>query len=165
MPSDQRQSGDHHLGLRFWVQIEGVEVAGFSECSGFTIEKEVYEYAEGGLNTHTHKLPVRTKYSNITLRRGIDMGEDLYRWFHDVSIRMPFQRKNISIMIYKPEGGNPIYRWDLMGAYPVKWVAPELKTDAGASAIETLEFAHNGLIGFQREMSGSRFFQDQLGED
>ena len=153
---------DHHLGLRFWIQIEGVEIAGFSECNGFTIEKEVQEYAEGGLNTFTHKLPVRTKYGNITLRRGLDMGEDLYRWFHNVCVRQDFERKNISIMIYKPEGGQPIYQWDLMGAYPVKWVGPDMKTDAGATAVETLEFAHNGIIGVQHNMEGNSMWMEDL---
>ncbi len=33
MASSQR-SKDPHLGLRFWVEVGGIEVAGFSECSG-----------------------------------------------------------------------------------------------------------------------------------
>jgi hypothetical protein len=28
----------------------------------------------------------------------------------------------------------------------VKWIGPDLKTEAGATAIETLEFAHHGLV-------------------
>lgn len=145
MPSDGRGK-DHHLGLRFWVQIEGVEVAGFSDCSGLQIETEVFEYSEGGLNTFTHKLPVRTKYGNITLKRGLDPGQDLFRWYKESIDGVPNHRKNISIMIYGPKGGEPVYKWDLMAAYPVKWIGPDLKTDAGSTAIETLEFAHHGLV-------------------
>ena len=143
--SDERQSGDHHLGLRFWVQVEGIEIAGFSECTGLTMETEVVDYAEGGLNTFTHKLPGRMKYTNVTLRRGMDRGEDLYSWYYD-NTHGEFQRKNVSIMIYPPEGGEPIYQWDLMAAFPVKWIGPDMKTDAGASAVETLEFAHHGIV-------------------
>ena len=146
MPDNDSRGKDDHLGLRFWVQIDNVEVAGFRECSGLTIETEVYEYAEGGQNTYTHKLPVRTKYGNITLRRGLDATRDLYSWFVASIDGVPNKRKNVSIMIYGPLGGAPVEKWDLIEAYPVKWVGPELKTEAAALAIETLEFAHHGLV-------------------
>jgi phage tail-like protein len=146
MPRDDNRGRDHHIGLRFWVQIEGIEVAGFSDCSGLSIETEVFEYAEGGQNTYTHKLPVRTKYSNITLKRGLDPTQDLHRWYVGSIDGVPNSRKNISIIIYGPKGGDVVEQWDLMGAWPVKWVGPDLKTDAASTAIETLEFAHNGLV-------------------
>ena len=147
MPPEKQAAKDTHLGLRFWIQIEGVEIAGFAECSGITIETEVFEYMEGGLNSYTHKLPVRTKYGNITVKRGVDPGQDLYRWYMDSLDGLPKKRKNISIMIYGPKPGTePVKQWDLIEAWPVKWTGPDLKTDAGAAAIETVEFAHNGII-------------------
>lgn len=145
MPNAGQRPKDPHLGLRFWVQIQGVEIAGFSECTGLSVETEVTEYAEGGNNTFTHKLPGRAKYSNITLRRGIDPGQDLFRWFVAAMDGVPNKRKNISIMVYGPKGGAPVKQWDLLQAYPVKWSGPDMKTDAGATAVETLEFAHHGL--------------------
>ena len=135
---------DPHLGLQFWIQIEGVEIAGFSECSGLVIETEVFEYAEGGLNLYTHKLPVRTKYSNITLKRGLDPAQDLYRWYMS-TLDGKTNRKNVSLIVYGPTG-EQVRQWALKGAYPVKWSGPDLKSDAGAVAIETLEFAHEGLV-------------------
>ncbi|HTQ09538.1 MAG TPA: phage tail protein [Fimbriimonadaceae bacterium] len=147
MPEDSNNRGkDDHLGLRFWVQIDSVEIAGFRECSALSIETEVFEYPEGGLNTYTHKLPVRTKYGNITLKRGLDVTHDLYSWYVASIDGVPNKRKNVSIMIYGPLGGEPVEKWDLMDAYPVKWVGPELKTEAAALAVETLEFAHHGLV-------------------
>lgn len=147
MPQEKQRPKDVHLGLHFWIQIEGIEIAGFAECSGLSVETEVYEYMEGGLNTYTHKLPVRTKYSNITLKRGLDPGKDLYHWYLDSLDGLPKKRKNISIMIYGPKPGqSAVEQWDLIEAWPVKWTGPDLKTDAGAVAIETLEFAHHGLL-------------------
>jgi phage tail-like protein len=58
----EARAKDPHMGLRFWVQLGSIEVAGFQECSGLSVETEIFEYAEGGLNTHTHKFPVRAKY-------------------------------------------------------------------------------------------------------
>ena len=146
MPENDNRGKDHHLGLRFWIQIEGVEVAGFSECSGLSIETEVFEYSEGGQNTFTHKLPTRTKYSNITLKRGLDPTQDLHKWYVESIDGVRNKRKNVSIMIYGPKSGDLVEKWDLMEAWPVKWVGPELKTEAGATAVETLEFAHHGLV-------------------
>ncbi len=126
------------------MNIDSIYVAEFAECSGLTIETEVFEYAEGGLNTYTHKLPVRTKYSNITLKRGLDEGQDLFRWYMD-TVEHKVSRRHISIQVYDSQGNN-VRKWDLQNAYPVKWTGPDLKADAGAVAIETLEIAHEGLI-------------------
>lgn len=137
-------SKDPFLGLKFWVEIDGIHVAGFSECSGFHIETEVMEYAEGGWNNYTHKLPVRTKYSNIVLKRGLDPGSDLYTWFVDTINGYNVKRKNITISIYKPNG-DLAQSWAIREAYPVKWSCPDLRTDAGATAVESVEIAHSGL--------------------
>ena len=39
-----------------------------------------------------------------------------------------------------------VMKYHLMNAYPVKWTGPELKANAGAVAVESLEFAHEGLV-------------------
>ena len=145
--AEQQRGKDTHLGLRFWIEFDNkIEVAGFSECTGLMVETETFEYAEGGENTYTHKLPVRTKFSNIILKRGVDPGQDLFRWYQDC-INGKMSRKNISIMIYGPEPNKAaVRRWDLRRAFPVKWTGPDLRTEAGAVAVETLELAHEGLI-------------------
>ena len=142
--SEKQRSKDPHQGLRYWIQLGQIEIAGFRECSGLTIETEMFEYAEGGLNTYTHKLPVRRKYSNITLKRGMEEGQDLYQWYMK-SANGKISRQNISIIIYDPLG-EQVRKWDLQNAYPCKWIGPELKAESGALAIETLEIAHEGLL-------------------
>ena len=143
-PADKPRSKDPHMGLRFWVQLGQVEVAGFNECSGLKVETEVYEYQEGGLNTYTHKLPVRAKYQNITLKRGLDEGQDLYQWYVK-AMNGQIGRQNISIIVYDSLG-KEIRRWNLQRAWPCKWSGPDLKSDKGSVAIETLEIAHEGLL-------------------
>ena len=143
-PDDSPRPRDAHLGLRFWVQLGQIQVAGFQECSGLVIETEMMEYPEGGLNTYTHKLPTRAKYSNITLKRGLDEGQDLYHWYVS-SLNGDIKRQNISIILYDSQG-KEVRRWDLQGAYPCKWTGPALRADTGAVAVETLEIAHEGLL-------------------
>lgn len=143
--AEKARSADPHLGLRFWVDINKIEVAGFSECSGLTIETEVFEYAEGGLNTYTHKIPVRIKYGNITLKHGMDAGQELFDWYQEI-LSGKMTRRDISIIMYGSENTNPIRQWKLKNAFPVKWTGPDMKADTGSIAIETLELAHEGLI-------------------
>src|SRR5580704_17359804 len=114
-PRQESGSTDCHLGLLFWVQLGQIEIAGFRECTGFGAQTEVFEYAEGGLNTYTHKLPVRVKYNNITLKRGLDQGQDLYHWYMK-AVNGQIKRQNISIIVYGPKG-DEVRRWDLQKAY------------------------------------------------
>ena len=141
--TDQRAK-DPHLGLRFWVELGQIEVAGFRECSGLKMETEIEEYAEGGLNTYTHKLPKRVKYQNITLKRGMDETQSLYNWYMKFA-NGQIERQNISIIVYNSVG-KEVMRWDLQRAFPCKWSGPELNADKGSVAIEILEIAHEGLL-------------------
>jgi phage tail-like protein len=148
-PAEKPRAKDPHMGLRFWVQLGSIEVAGFQECSGLSVETEIFEYAEGGLNTHTHKFPVRAKYKNITLKRGLDEGQDLYQWYVKTMRAMngtgKLQRQDISIIVYDSLG-KEVRRWNLQRAFPSKWTGPDLKSDKGAVAVETLEITHEGLL-------------------
>ena len=41
--------------------------ARFQSVSGLSVEYDTEEYKEGGENRFTHKLPVRTKFSDLVL--------------------------------------------------------------------------------------------------
>lgn len=144
-PAEKTSSKYPYIGLNFFVEIDGVLVATFAECSSVTAETEVFEYAEGGLNTQTHKLPVRTKYGNITLKRGIDEGQDLFHWYMaTLDGKTNRKKKNMSIKLYTSDL-KAVRQWDLIEPYPVKWTGPDLKADAGAVAVETMEIAFSRL--------------------
>jgi phage tail-like protein len=143
-PPTAATTKDVHLGLRFWIQLGQVEIAGFRECSPLIIETETFPYPEGGLNTYIHQLPVRTKYTNITLKRGMDDTQTLYQWYVKAAAGQ-IQRQNISIIIYDSLQ-NVKAQWDLQNAFPCKWTGPDLKAESGAIAVESVEIAHEGLL-------------------
>jgi len=135
---------DPNLGLRFWVEVGQVQLAGFAECSGLTIETEVFDYPEGGENTYVHKLPVRTKYSNVTLKRGLDETRYFYDWYVS-TMNGNTQRRDITIRIYNSRQ-QEVQVWHLYQAFPVKWMGPDMKADSGAIAVETIELTHHGVL-------------------
>jgi len=127
---------------KFWVQIDGLAEGFFRECSGLQLQTEVFEYSEGGLNEYTHKLPVRTKVGNITLKRGFVRSDILWDWYSKV-VSGTIQRRSVTILLYhnKVEArSNTSASWKLEDALPIKWVGPTFKADENAMAVEQLEF-------------------------
>ncbi len=133
---------DPYLSFRFAVEIDGIEYARFTECSPPKVETEIFSYAEGGLNDYEHKLPGRTKLSNFTLKRGMTDNSALWDWYNrfltkkDKSIEL----KQVSIIQYDATGGQA-YKWDLSGAFPVRWEGPTFNAGNSSVSVETLEVA------------------------
>lgn len=141
--------------FNFGLEIGNALVAAFTELSGFGASMEVQEYKEGGFNRHTHKFPGRTTFSNVTLKWGMTDNEELWDWYLEVlqgvaSAGKSF-RRDVSIVsfdVYKSAGSGPrpvARRWNLLGAFPVKWTGPSWNSGQSQAAIETLEFAYRDL--------------------
>jgi phage tail-like protein len=119
-------------------------VAGFSECSGIDASFEVMELKEGGLNSHTWKLPVRASQSNITLKHGaIYLYDDLWDW-HYSWVQGQGTRKD-GLIVLNDNSGQPAKIWKFSNGIPVKWTGPTLNAAQSTVAIESLEIAHEGL--------------------
>ena len=138
------QRTDPYSSFNFLVELDGVEIGGFSEVLGIKYETETEEFREGGINDFTHKLPKITKYGNLTLKRGMTDTADLYDWYRHV-IAGIIEQKKISVIQLDHPRQNEIKRWDFLNAYPVKWVGSDLKADGSSLSIETIEFAHQGI--------------------
>jgi phage tail-like protein len=134
---------DPVLGYNFSVEIGGIFVAGFSEVSGLLAEIEVQEYREGGVNDYLHKRAGPAKYPNLVLKKGVTDNTELFSWYCKV-MSGSIQRKLIAVVLMDA-AGNEHCRWTVQNAYPVKWSGPDLKAAASEVAIETMEFAHEGL--------------------
>jgi phage tail-like protein len=135
---------DPYMGFNFRVEIEGLVVGGFSEVSGLQVEVQVEDYQEGGLNEYVHKLPGPTRYpQNLVLKHGLTEVDALWSWHQDVR-RGTVARKNGSIVLLD-SGGQERWRWNFVGAYPIRWSGPDLRAGQAEVAVETLELVHRGL--------------------
>jgi len=129
--------------FRFVVDIEGERQAVFTECTLPAVDWEVQEVKEGGLNTYTHQLPGRRKASKISLKNGVGKSQILDWYLKAMS--ETYTRKSVTITLLDSTG-SPVMVWDIKDAYPVKWTGPQLKTDANAIAIQTLDLACGEVI-------------------
>jgi phage tail-like protein len=130
----QRQ--DPFENFRFLVEIEGIQQAGFKECSGLGSQIEVVEYREGGENSAVRKLPGRVAYPDIVLKWGVTKSHELYDW-HRAVINGQLQRKNGSVILLDGER-KEVLRWNFYDAWPSKWEGPTLNAMGNRVAIESL---------------------------
>jgi phage tail-like protein len=136
------ERSDPYRGFRFKLELGGIISGGFSEVSGLSVETEVESRKEGGENNFEYKLPKATKYSNLTLKRGIS-DDNLWAWYKDV-IYGKVERQDISVCLLD-EGGNEVMRWNFEKAFPVKWDGPSLNASSNNVAVESLVIVHHGL--------------------
>ena len=129
--------------LRFRLEIDGIQQAGFTEVSGLEVTTDAIDYREGNEPTHVRKLPGLTKYGNVTLKWGITDSTELYDW-HQRIVDGDIQRKTIAIVLID-ESGKDKARWEIVEAWPCKYAITDLNADGNDVAFETLEICHEGL--------------------
>jgi phage tail-like protein len=135
---------DPYSAFNFLVEIDGITVAGFSECSGLSTETDPIEYRNGNENITVRKLPGLVKYSNITLKRGFTQAKELWEWRKKV-LDGKTERKSGSVVLLD-EGRNEALRCNFVEAWPRKWEGPTFNAKNNEVAIETLEIVHEGLV-------------------
>ena len=133
---------DPYKNFNFVVEIDGLTVAGFSECSGLSSEVDVIEYREGR-DGSVRKLPGLARFGDVTLKRGITKSNELQSWHRNILNGVP-DRKDVVVILLDDEK-NPVVVWRLSHAFPRKWEGPDLRADGNEVAIETLELCCEGL--------------------
>jgi phage tail-like protein len=134
---------DPYAAFNFLVEIDGVTVAGFSECSGLTTETAIIEYRNGDETNTVRKLPGLKKYTNITLKRGYTADKKLWEWRKKV---MDGQTERQSgAIVLQNEARQASLRWNFREGWPSKWEGPALNAKNNEVAIETMEIAVEDL--------------------
>lgn len=133
------------MGFYFWVEI-GDAKAKFQEVSGLEVQVETEEIKEGGRLDYTIRIPSRTKYGTLTLKRGVmASGSDLADWVTEVAFfprsAGSLDKRNIRIGLMD-ENKNDVATWDVYDAYPTKYSVASLNATENAIAFETIEFAY-----------------------
>jgi phage tail-like protein len=126
------------------VELDGIQVGGFSEASGLESSIESIEYREGGENTTVRKLPGKTTYTDIGLRRGITEGDNALSEWHREAAEGTISRRSGSIVVLD-RAGQEVLRYNFFNAWPMKWSPPDFNATANEVAIEELTLAHEGL--------------------
>jgi phage tail-like protein len=115
--------------------------ARFQTVSGLSVEYDYETFKEGGENRFEHKLPVRTKYADMVLKRGLLTDSDVIKWFTDAFRDRQFTPSDVAVILMN-EKGDPLRTWNVVHAIPKKWLISDLNANENSVAIETLELTY-----------------------
>ncbi|GFO54795.1 hypothetical protein GMSM_18020 [Geomonas sp. Red276] len=113
----------------------------FQTVSGLAVEYDMEEFKEGGENRFSHKLPVRTKYSDLVLKRGMLTDSDVVKWCLRAFRDRDFEPADVTVTLMN-EKSEPLKVWKVVHAVPRKWQASDLNANESAVVIETLELSY-----------------------
>jgi phage tail-like protein len=134
--------------FRFRLEIDNITLAGFSEVAIAETTVEAIDYREGTDAPHVRKLSGLTKYGNITLKRGVTVGNnalELYKWHADVSAGKVNERRKRVVIVVKDEAGEDKARFVITDAWPVKYDPSDLNAKGNEVYIEQFDLCHEGL--------------------
>jgi phage tail-like protein len=137
---------DYYPPLGFYYKVEfsiskDKNDARFQSVSGLSVEYEYENYKEGGENRFEHKLPVRTKYADLVLKRGMLTDSTVLKWFLDAFRDRAFSPADLSVILMN-EKSEPLRTWKIASAVPKKWLVSDFNANESAVVIETLELTY-----------------------
>ncbi|WP_297087463.1 phage tail protein [uncultured Draconibacterium sp.] len=131
------------LGFHFKVEFNAFpgEYA-FQSVAGLSVEMETEQIAEGGENRFKHKVPVRSKYPKLVLKRGLLVDSEIIRWCRNALENFEFEPTDLIVKLLNEEH-QPLMTWNVVHAYPVKWSISDFDAEKNQLVIETLELNYN----------------------
>ena len=132
-----RRDFDHIGSFNFKVEINDVTNSPFIFVSGIESQSEVIEYRNGADNL-TRKIPGRTSYSNIVMRRGFTNADELWRWRKSVTDGV-LERKNGSIIILGADAQTVIMVFKFFEAWPCRYELGQFNGEVDSVLIEEIE--------------------------
>ena len=150
------------VGFHFMVKFEGLDEevtddVQFQSVGGLSVDIETEEYGEGGENRFKHKLPGRTKFPNLVLKRGLFKDSAVIKWCEKAFEDFEFKPINLVISLYSDvkektvndeqtfdaKNSTPLITWKITHAIPVKWAIDDLNSEESKIVMETLELSYN----------------------
>ncbi len=129
------------VGFSFWVSFDisndRTDIA-FQDVSGIGMELQTEDILEGGENRFTQKLPLRTNYTPLVLKRGLAVRSALTDWARDAIENFSIVPASVIVALLN-DRKEPLIAYRFLNAYPVKWNISNFNAESGAVVIETLE--------------------------
>lgn len=133
------------VGFHFKVEFVGIgndNDARFQSVSGLNVEFDTESFKEGGENRFEHKLPLRTKYPDLSLKRGMLTDSKVISWVLDALQNRVIKPAQINIMLLNEEH-QPLKTWNIYNAWPKKWALSDFNAQENSIVIETLDMSYN----------------------
>lgn len=134
------------VSFHFKVEFNGIRSqeidTQFQSVSGLSVDIETEEFAEGGENRFKHKFPVKTKFPNLVLKRGMVTDSKLIDWCRDAIESFKFKPIDLTVQLLN-EKHEPLVTWNVVHAYPIKWAVADFNAEENNLSVETIELSYN----------------------
>jgi len=129
-----------HFSVRFSISQVENDIR-FQSVTGLSVEYETEIIKEGGENRFQHTLPVRTKYGDISLKRGFLKDSDVLKWCLDAFENRQFTLADVQIILLNDQH-EPLKTWSVVQAWPKKWSVSDFNAEDNSLVIETLDLSY-----------------------
>ena len=113
----------------------------FQSVGGLTSELQTETIKEGGENRFEHELPVRTKFNNLILKRGVIKDSSLIKWCLNTFQHLEIRPVDLEVKLLN-EKHDPLMTWAIKQAWPKKWNVEDLSAVDSKILIESLELRY-----------------------
>ena len=125
--------GQYH----FLLEISGAVMGRFASVEGLGAQIEVVEFREGGETGAIRKIPGRTTYDNIVLKRGYTASDDLWDWIAEI-IDDDFVARDGTIQVFSKRSRSVVAVFRIFNAWPSGYRLGVEEADGTDLAIEEL---------------------------
>ncbi len=135
-----------HFRVEFDLPDAGDQDIRFREVSGLSMELEEETLNEGGENRFAHKLPVRGRYPDLVLKRGLIRDSAVAKWLRDAfqnPITVPFVLPTTIWVTLLNDAHEPLETYTVLNAWPKKWTLSDFNAESSDYVVETLELAYS----------------------
>lgn len=130
--------------VRFSLQIDGVPLGEWTECSGIGLNINVEKHPEGGNSGFSHQLMGAIEYPNVTFKRNVNGDTALVKaWLATLP---GGYRPGTGHVVALDEAGHDVVRFDLINVIPVRYTGPSQNVGSPGPATESIELAHHGWL-------------------
>lgn len=121
----------------------------FQEVSGLSAEVSTEEVIEGGENRFAHRLPTRSKYGNLVLKRGLLTSSKLVGWVTNAIQNIEANPDKpdespttVNVTLLNSDHKPLADTYSFVQAWPIKWSISDFKAMDNSLVIETLELSY-----------------------
>ncbi len=120
--------------------------AAFQEVTGLASQTNPIEYRHGNSPSfYPIKMPGLGKVGNVTMRKGIFVGDaKFWAWYDEIKLNT-IGRRTMTISLLD-EAGKPAMTWTLNNAWPTKVTGTDLKSEGNEVAIESVDIAFETMV-------------------
>jgi phage tail-like protein len=134
------------VGFHFRVEVLQLTPARqndvrFSEVTGLGTELVTEEVPEGGENRFVQRYPVRARYPDLVLKRGLLLDSSITTWVRDCIENLAITPHPVDVSLLNEEH-EPLLTWHLRNAFPTKWSVSDLNASNSAIVVESLTLSY-----------------------